>query len=72
MVYPGKDGPLSSVRLESQREGIEDIELLRMLESRNRPAAKSIVRRVVRSFDDYTTDVRRFRAARKSLLEKLG
>ena len=27
-VYPGKDGPISSLRLENFRDGIEDYELL--------------------------------------------
>ena len=35
IVYPGDDGPWSSLRLEAQREGIEDYELLRMLAQRS-------------------------------------
>lgn len=69
VVYPGEGEPWSSVRFESQREGLEDRELLRRLEvSRPRQTA-SLVRQVIRGFDDYTTDVRVLRAARRKLLQ---
>ncbi|NCC84735.1 MAG: DUF4091 domain-containing protein, partial [Clostridia bacterium] len=71
VVYPGDEGPLSSVRFESQREGIEDLELLRLLEQRNPKKARAIVRSVIRGFDDYTKDLRLFRAARRNLLQLL-
>ena len=69
VVYPGADGPWSSLRLEAQREGFEDLELLRVLGRRDPRAAARIVRRAVRSFDCYTRDVRVFRAARRALLK---
>lgn len=34
LAYPGDDGPLSSIRLEQAREGIEDYDLLRALAAR--------------------------------------
>lgn len=65
IVYPGAAGPWSSVRLEAQREGFEDLELLRRL----RPAAVArITRPALRSFNDYSRDVRVFRRARAALL----
>jgi len=71
VVYPGKDGPWSSLRLEAQREGCEDYELLRKLRQREPKAATAIIRRAFRGFDKYTKNVRTFRAARKALLEAL-
>lgn len=68
IVYPGEDGPWSSLRLEAQREGVEDLELLRSLKAENPQAARRIIRKAIRGFDDYTTDVRTFRSARKMLL----
>jgi len=66
IVYPGADGPWSSVRLEAQREGVEDYELLRRLD----PArAQALIEPVLRGFDDYTKDAAAFRAARRALLE---
>lgn len=71
VVYPGKDGPWSSVRLEAQREGLEDYQLLKMLKARNGKRAEEILTAVIRGFDNYNKDVRSFRSARKALLEAL-
>lgn len=35
IVYPGTDGPWYSMRLEAQRRGVEDLELLRLLKEKN-------------------------------------
>lgn len=72
IVYPGEDGPWSSVRLEAQREGFEDYELLKELRRRRGEKAGAIIRKAVRGFDAYTRDVKTFRAARKALLDALG
>jgi len=68
VVYPGEDGPWSSVRFESQREGLEDLELLRRLPPGKSQAASALLHSVIRGFDDYTKDVTAFRAARRQLL----
>ena len=68
VVYPGADGPWSSVRFEAQREGIEDLELLRRLRRSNPKAADRIARKVIRSFTQYSKDLKVFRAARRELL----
>ena len=52
LVYPGPDGPLSSIRLETIRDGIEDYEYLRLLErktaalaaKRSTPARQKLLR----------------------------
>ena len=72
IAYPGKSGPWSSVRLEAQREGFEDLELLRKLRSRKNRKADAIVRKCISGFNKYTKDVRTFRAARKALLRALS
>ena len=69
VVYPGADGPWSSMRLEAMREGIEDYELLCGVAARDRARADRIARRVFRGFTDYTEDVAAFRRAQASLLE---
>ncbi len=71
IIYPGSRGPLSSLRFEAHREGFEDHELLRRLQERNPRAAQDVLRKVIRGFGDYTKDIRRFRAARRALLEAL-
>jgi hypothetical protein len=72
VVYPGDGEPWSSVRFESQREGIEDLELLHRLEQENPRQASALVRTVIRGFDDYTKDVTLFRAARRKLLRMVS
>jgi len=67
--YPGSDGPWSSVRLEAQREGFEDYELLKTLGEKNRAALQRVSGRAIRAFDRYARDVSVFRRARRALLE---
>ena len=69
LVYPGPHGPWPSARLEAIRQGLEDLELLRLLARRDPAQADAIARRVVRGFDDYDADVSTYRAARRELLE---
>lgn len=72
IIYPGAGRPYSSVRLEAQREGLEDYELLRLLQRRDPKAAARVIRRAFRRFDDYTKSAKTFRAARRALLEALS
>lgn len=72
IVYPGKNGPLDSIRFEAMRDGIADYELLCKLGEKDPEAAKTLVARHVLDFDKYETDVAAFRAARRELLEKLS
>lgn len=72
VVYPGKDGPWSSLRLEAQREGLEDCELLRQLKARNPKLANRIIAVALRGCDDYTKDPKVLRKARKQLLEAVS
>ena len=71
VVYPGPDGPFSSCRLEAHRIGLEDYELLKMLKTKNPDRAQAIIKKVIRSFSDYTKDPKVYRAARRELLEAL-
>jgi len=43
LIYPGPEGPVSSLRLEVIRDGIEDYELLRLLEERTAAVAEQPV-----------------------------
>ncbi len=69
IVYPGPDGPWGSVRLEAMGAGIEDYELFRQVEGKDRALADEIVRSVLRSFDDADEDPANFAAAHRRLLE---
>ena len=72
VVYPGPDGPWSSLRFEAQREGLEDYELLRKLREEAPARAGRIIARVLRGFDEYTKDPRMLRRARRAVLTALG
>ncbi len=72
IVYPGKDGPLDSIRHEAMRDGIVDHELLSMLAERDPAASKRLAEKHILDFDKYNTDVETFRATRRELLERLS
>lgn len=69
-VYPGEHGPVVSQRLEEIRDGIEDLELFRML-----PSADVISRHVsklVRSPTDWDNDPVKLRYARDEALREVA
>jgi len=72
IVYPKPGGVLDSIRSEAMLEGIQDYELLCLLAAKNPKQAGQIMNSVVQSFTRYTVDPKRFRAARRKLLEALS
>ncbi len=68
LVYPGTNGPWSSVRLEAHRIGMEDAELLRLLLNKNSDKAKTLIKKLFRAFDDYEKSVEVYRRVKKELL----
>ncbi len=72
IIYPGHDGNLwSSMRLEAHRAGIEAWELIRKLQKTDPAKAAKIVKKVFRTFNDYTADAAVIRKAEKELLTAL-
>ena len=72
IVYPGSGRPWSSLRLEAQREGCEDYELIRQLQQRSPKGAAAAIRMALQRFDRYTRKTEAFRAARRAVLEGLA
>lgn len=72
IIYPGKRGPLSSIRFEAMRDGIEDYEMLKLLEKKDPRKARTVCGSIVRSFTDYTLDPARFRKARLKMINALA
>lgn len=72
IVYPGKKGLISSIRLEAMRDGIEDYELLKLLEKKDPELARDICGSIVRTLTDYTLDPAEFRQARMRLIDGLS
>jgi len=87
ITYPGKSGPLSSLRFEAMRDGIEDYEYLKLLEEEIKkvkeklgdPAlellfeirAMELCRRVVPSIVDYTRDPEELMRVRELIVEEI-
>ena len=72
VVYPGKNGPVYSVRGHSQRTGACDYLLLQQLGQKDKTAALALVEKVCRSFDDYDPSAQKLDETRRELLEMLG
>jgi hypothetical protein len=71
VVYPTPHGLLDSIRWEAERDGIEDYELLKLLQGKDPALAQEICSSLIQGFDKYVIDVGRFRAARLRLLQGL-
>jgi len=63
-MYPGADGPISTSRLESIRDALEDLELFRTLPEKVRNAA---VKKLVRNATDWTDDPALLEKVRRKL-----
>ena len=72
VFYPGDDGPLSGQRFEAHRIGMEDADLLLQLKERSPEQADAIMKKVFRSYNDYTTDLQEYRQAKRQLLEAVS
>jgi len=85
LLYPGKNGPVDSIRLEITRDGIEDYDMLHLLEraakqcrdeqARRRASAMLDVTDIARTLTEYTTDsdkIERRRLEAGNLLDQLS
>jgi len=82
LVYPGNfaerytgqdnvEGPVASLRLTMLREGLEDLELIRLLGEHDRAAADAIVRTICRNVRDFTRDPNVIDQARTAVIRAL-
>lgn len=71
IIYPGKQGPLSSLRFEAHRIGIEDYELLKTLKATNQKKVDTLIDRLFQSYTDYNLDLRQYRKTKKKLLNTI-
>ena len=72
IVYPAEGKLYSSIRLAAMRDGIADYELLKLLEQNSPDKAKELAGVLIKDFDLYDSNVRRFRQTRLKLLEWLS
>lgn len=71
ILYPGTDGPWSSIRFEAQRIGFEDAELFNLFMKRDKKKALSLLQQGFRAYDDYEKSVSKYRTIKKELLSEL-
>ena len=71
IVYPGPDGPWLGQRLEAQRRGAEDYELLERLRVLDQAAYEELLGRAFQSNRDYEGDPKAFEELRRELLALL-
>ena len=72
-IYPGAQGPISSVRFEALRDGLEDWELLDTLQQLQGDAPPmDLIRSVIRSPADRTRDAAPVEAARAEAVRRIG
>ncbi len=74
LFYADEHGPVPSIRLANIRDGIQDYELLRLLETRlddGGDQSRNLTGHLVRSLTDFSHDPDEFRNVRRQLLEKL-
>ena len=72
LTYPTPDGPVSSIRLENIRDGIEDYDYLALLaDTQGREAAEKAVGRLVKSMTEFSRDPAALEAVRAELADRL-
>ncbi len=72
VIYPGLDGPWSGLRFEAHRIGFEDYELLQQLKQQNTAEYTNLMLEIFRKYNDYETDVKKYRSIRKQLITSLN
>lgn len=72
LTYPLRDGPVSSIRLEAVRDGLEDYDYLALLADREgRPAAEAYVAKLVTSLTEFNRDPAALARVRQAIAERL-
>lgn len=76
LLYPGKqvgvDGPVSSLRLEMIRDGLEDYDYLALSDAwLGKEATQGVVAKIVRSLKEYEQDPQKLGEVRRELGERL-
>lgn len=71
VIYPGKKGPLSSIRFEAHRVGCEDYDLLQLLKRKDEKLYKKLIQNLFRSYTDYNLSITDYRKTKKKLLNAL-
>jgi len=71
VIYPGTDGPLSSLRFEAHRKGIEDYELLEKLKIKNIDKHSRLIKKLFFDYTNYSLSIKKYKRIRKKLLKSI-
>ena len=71
VIYPGIDEPLSSLRFEAHRQGIEDYELLEKLKLKNPEKHSRFIKKLFINYTNYSLSIRKYERIRKNLLKSI-
>ncbi|MFO7946187.1 MAG: DUF6067 family protein [Armatimonadota bacterium] len=73
LFYAGPDGPLTGMRFETVRDGLEEYEYLWLLQQKlgSRERGEQIAGKIIRSLTDYTRDSEEFYSVREELAEAI-
>ena len=71
IIYPGKNGPLSSLRFESQRLGIEDYEILEILKSINPSKHSRFIKKLFINYTDYSLSINKYMRIKRRVLKSI-
>lgn len=72
LTYPTPAGPVSSIRLENVRDGLEDYDYLSLLaDAEGRPAAMACFARLVKTMKEYTCDPAEPYAVREEMAREI-
>ena len=73
LLYPGKDGPIGSIRLANIRDGLEDYEYLWLLANRcqSRDTARKACHPVTTALDQFTRDPAVLRKTREEVAREI-
>ncbi|HBX21696.1 glycoside hydrolase domain-containing protein [Limibacterium fermenti] len=72
IIYPGYRKLYTSIRFETMRDGIDDYQLLKMVEKKDPVKAKGFVDSIILNFNEYDESIAFFRKIRKEMLEFLS
>jgi hypothetical protein len=61
VIYPGTDGPLSSLRFEAHRKGIEDYELLEKLKTKNIDKHSRLIKKLFFDYTNYSLSIKKYK-----------
>ena len=71
IIYPGKNGPLSSLRFESHRIGCEDYEILESLKKINPKKHKLLINKIFKNYTLYNINIKKYNRIKSRILKTL-